>query len=75
MDRLASNESKDRLLRSRMKTRRTRNGRKHSIYIRKSVFLFSEELLVALTFMGAILLSKNPSWTFIKTNKQTKPTC
>jgi len=70
MDRLASNESKDRLLRSRIKTRRIMNGRKHSMYIRKSVLLFSKELLVALTFMGAILFSKNPSWTCRK--KKTK---
>lgn len=61
MDRLASSESMDRLLRSRIKTRRIKNGRKHSMYIRKSVLLFT--VLVALTFMGAVLFSKNPSWT------------
>lgn len=45
-------------------------GRKHSMYIRKSVVLFSEELLVALTFTGGALFSKNPSWTCRK-SKQT----
>lgn len=70
MDRLASNERKDRLLRSRIKTRRIMNGRKHSIYMRKSVLLFSEELLVVLTFMGVVLFSKNPSWTCRKKPKQ-----
>lgn len=66
MERLASNERKDRLFRSRIKTRRIMNGRKHSMYIRKSVLLFSEELLVVLTFMGAVLSSNNPSWTYRK---------
>lgn len=69
MDRLASSESTDRLLRLRIKTRRIINGRKHSMYTRKSILLFSEELLEALTFIEADLISKNPSWTCRKINK------
>lgn len=57
MDRLASSERKDRLFRSRIKTRRIINGRKQSMYIRKSVLLFSEELLVTVTFIEAVLSS------------------
>lgn len=70
MDRLASSERKDRLFRSRIKTRRIINGRKQSMYIRKSVLLFSEELLVTVTFIEAVLSSKNPSWTCKEKKKE-----
>ena len=61
MDTLARNESTNRFLSSRMKTKRIRNGRKQSIYILRSIVLLSHGSDELVLFKTNTLLSRNPS--------------